>query len=434
MRWWYVTMNKNLNQLAWQTLFERYRILEEIEKNGIYYISARQIKKEREPRLMAKFDHTINLPYIFQKNKLSILPITRGNYAIAHFDAYHSFEQINQQIHRVNMPSYIQSIDCLQITSESIALNCALASGIIADFTGDVGIMPTVSGRMTSGNFDFNIKSIYSEKKLLIKVKNSQIEIDGAYEGEKYLSLVEAKIDLSDDFLVRQLYYPFRVWQSKITKPVKPIILIYSNGIYHLYEYAFVNKEEYSSLQLIKQKNYAIEDTQITHEDIINIIKKHKIVEEQNNIPFPQADSLDKLINLCELIVSNDYTKERITFNYDFDKRQTNYYVAAGVYLGLIKRPSCKPQELIKLTDYGQAIMKMSYKQRQLAYCRQILSHKVFNEVSTLYFKYGKMPDKLLIVEIMKNNNLYNINSESTYFRRASTVISWVDWIVNLIK
>lgn len=78
--------------------------------------------------------------------------------------------------------------------------------------------------------------------------------------------------------------------------------------------------------------------------------------------------------------------------------------------------------------------MKMSYKQRQLAYCRQILSHKVFNEVSTLYFKYGKMPDKLLIVEIMKNNNLYNINSESTYFRRASTVISWVDWIVNLIK
>lgn len=331
MRWWYVTMNKNLNQLAWQTLFERYRILEEIEKNGIYYISARQIKKEREPRLMAKFDYTINLPYIFQKNKLSILPITRGNYAIAHFDAYHSFEQINQQIHRVNMPSYIQSIDCLQITSESIALNCALASGIIADFTGDVGIMPTVSGRMTSGNFDFNIKSICSEKKLLIKVKNSQIEIDGAYEGEKYLSLVEAKIDLSDDFLVRQLYYPFRVWQSKITKPVKPIILIYSNGIYHLYEYAFVNKEEYSSLQLIKQKNYAIEDTQITHEDIINIIKKHKIVEEQNNIPFPQADSLDKLINLCELIVSNDYTKERITFNYDFDKRQTNYYVAAGV-------------------------------------------------------------------------------------------------------
>ena len=38
------------------------------------------------------------------------------------------------------------------------------------------------------------------------------------------------------------------------------------------------------------------------------------------------------------------------------------------------------------------------------------------------------------IEEIMKNNNLYNIDSESTYFRRASTVISWVDWIVNLIK
>ena len=38
------------------------------------------------------------------------------------------------------------------------------------------------------------------------------------------------------------------------------------------------------------------------------------------------------------------------------------------------------------------------------------------------------------IEEIMKNNNLYNIDSESTYFRRASTVSSWVDWIINLIK
>ena len=80
----------SLNEAAWRVLFERHKILEHIEKNRVCYISANQIKKEREPRLMTKFDHTINLPPIFAKNGLSILPVTRGDYAIAHFDAYHS--------------------------------------------------------------------------------------------------------------------------------------------------------------------------------------------------------------------------------------------------------------------------------------------------------------------------------------------------------
>ena len=173
----------NLNQIAWETLFKRYKILEEVDKNGIFYISADQIKKEREPRLMAKFDHTINLPPIFAKNKLSILPITRGDYAIAHFDAYHPFEDTNPEIHQVSMPSYIQSIDSNNITSETVALNCAVATGIIADFTEDFNILPTVSGRMGSGYFNFNIKDVITKKTLNIDVKNSQIEIDAAYEG-----------------------------------------------------------------------------------------------------------------------------------------------------------------------------------------------------------------------------------------------------------
>ena len=225
-------MSKNLNQSAWEILFERYKIIKEIEKNGIFYISANQIKKEREPRLMAKFDHTTNLPPIFAQNKLSILPITRGDYAIAHFDAYHEFESDNDnEINQVSMPSYIQSIDSNNITSETIALNCATATGIIADFTEDFDIIPTVSGRMKSGNFNFNIKDVITNKSLNVGVQNSQIEIDAAYEGVNYLSLIEAKIDISDDFLIRQLYFPYRTWKDKIAKPIKPIFLVYSNGI-----------------------------------------------------------------------------------------------------------------------------------------------------------------------------------------------------------
>ena len=34
----------------------------------------------------------------------------------------------------------------------------------------------------------------------------------------------------------------------------------------------------------------------------------------------------------------------------------------------------------------------------------------------------------------MKSAKLYNIDSEQTYKRRASTVISWINWILELIE
>lgn len=421
-------MSDSLNQAAWTILFERHKILEEIEDKGVCYISANQIKKEREPRLMAKFDHTINLPKIFADNKLSILPITRGDYAIAHFDAYHSFEPINAEISRVSMPAYIQSINSSNIPSEAIALNCAIATGIIADFTGDIDIIPTVSGRMGSGNFDFKIRDTITDKHIKVDVSNSQIEIDAAYEGVNFLSLIEAKRDISEDFLVRQLYYPYRVWQSRVTKPVKPIFLVFSNGIYHLYEYKFIKHNEYSSIELVKQKNYSIEDTEITIEDIISVLENVKLESEPQYVPFPQADSFERVINLCELLSgSGEYDREKITQNYAFDTRQTSYYTAAGIYLGLIKPRS------FKLTDSGAAILQLNYKQRQLAYCQRILSHKAFYEVAKLYFARGQMPDKSEIVAIMKDSNLYNVSSDSTFTRRASTVRAWVEWIAGLI-
>ena len=77
-----------LNDTAWQELFDKYDILGNIQRNGQFIISSNQIKEFREPRLMTKFDHRINLPTIFADNGLAILPITRGDYIISSFSAY----------------------------------------------------------------------------------------------------------------------------------------------------------------------------------------------------------------------------------------------------------------------------------------------------------------------------------------------------------
>ncbi|EDN7485605.1 hypothetical protein F3349_15970, partial [Listeria monocytogenes] len=57
-----------LNQTdeAWERLFEKYNILEVIERDGVFIISAQQIKEYREARLMTKFDHKANLPNLFK--------------------------------------------------------------------------------------------------------------------------------------------------------------------------------------------------------------------------------------------------------------------------------------------------------------------------------------------------------------------------------
>lgn len=421
------------NDEAWNKLFEKYDILNGIDKKGCFEITVEQIIEFREPRLMTKFDHTINLPELFARNKLSILPITRGSYVISHFNAYHDFEPGNSSVIKVSLPSYIQSLDDSEIKSEAIALNCAIASGIIADFTEDEDLIPTVSGRMGSGIFSFDIQNIKTMTKQHINVANSQIEIDAAYEGARYLTLFEAKRDLSRDFLVRQLYYPYRMWKDKVTKEVKSVFLIYSNGIYRMYEYAFEDPMEYSSLVLVKQQNYAIEDTEITIDDIMKIMKTVKIMGEPE-ISFPQADSFERVINLCELLNGQDLDRNAVTENYDFDVRQTNYYTDAARYLALLVKHKMNETISYSLSPLGKNILKMGYKKRQLALCECILSHKIFNDVLRVYLSKGIMPDRNEIVRLMKLANLYNVRADETFGRRASTIKHWVEWIVGLIN
>lgn len=424
---------KTLNDRAWEALFKKYDILSRINSEGKFEISSSQIKEFREPRLMAKFDHAINLPKIFSDNKLAILPITRGDYVISNFRAYHNFEDNETPIVKVSLPSYIQSLEVDNVASESVALNCAVAAGIVEDFLEDEDLVSTVSGRMGSGVFDFGIQNLQTGALNNISVNNSQIEIDGAYEGVNSLALFEAKRDLSTDFLIRQLYYPYRVWRDRVSKDVRPIFLVYSNGIYRLSEYAFEDPTSYNSLTLIKQKKYSIEDTTITTTDIEEIANTTPIIREPET-PFPQADRFDRVVNICELLLERELSRNDVTEEYAFDVRQTNYYTDAGRYLGLVEKYRANNSPTYRLTTDGKTILHMTYRKRQLELCRRILQHRVFAVALRAYFDSGIMPARNEIIQIMKNSNLYNVGEAKTFTRRASTVSGWINWIIELIN
>ena len=420
------------NDVAWEALFEKYQILFQINKDGLFSITSTQINEFREARLMTKFDHRSHLPKLFSDNQLSILPTTRGTYTIAKFEAFSNFENKIIPISRIDFPESIQSIDYQNVTSESTALNCAFVAGILDDFLDEKNLRPTVSGRMSSGEFDFQISG--QNQDLNIKVENAQIEIDGGYEGENGLYLIEAKNSISKDFLIRQLYYPFRLWSSKIEKPVHPIFLTYSNGIFYFKKYKFTDPNHYNSIELICEKRYAISQEIIKKKTILDLIDSVEIKEEPE-IAFPQADSFERIINLCELIHQNGgMTAHEITSNYDFDKRQTSYYTDATRYLELVKKDKKEGKIQYFLTKKGKGIFKLPVNERQIEFARLVLSHQVFKLSLNEIFDKNRSLSKSEIVEIMKTCNLRKIDSESTFERRASTISRWNKWILELIE
>ena len=68
----------------------------------------------------------------------------------------------------------------------------------------------------------------------------------------------------------------------------------------------------------------------------IQEILRDVTIEVEPNLPFPQADKFERVINLCELLNEKILNKDEVTAKYDFDARQTDYYTSAARYLGLI--------------------------------------------------------------------------------------------------
>ena len=429
--------------ITWTKLNDKHHILDAIKDKGYFIISAKQIGEFQEARLAVKFDYSDARPELFVKNNLSILPITRGDYYIFHINAYHNFESDTSKITYLTPPEHIKSLDVTSINSESKALNMAYISGILADFLEDENLLPTVSGRMSSESFAFYanvVGEVVTDEDSTVTVENSQIEIDAAYEGVKSLALMEAKRDLTDNFLIRQLYYPFRTWQQKMAKkPVRPVFLIYSNSIFYLYEYRFNDLQHYNSLELVKHKRYCLEDTHISVEDVQKILKKLRFNKEPN-IQFPQANSFERVINICELLYINDVEKNFITEEYSFDVRQSSYYLDAARYLGLVEKSlDLDGHDCYTLTQLGKSLFSMSYKQRQAKLIETILSYKSFYLTYEAYRNNNEMPSKAEIVSYIRQAGVVDPKtglpySDSTNKRRASTVSAWVRWIINTIN
>jgi hypothetical protein len=426
-------MNKskiNKKDANWEKLFEEHRILAKIERKGFFHISSDEINKYRESRLMTNFDHKTSLPKLFKDNGLSILPITRGSYVIAQFEAYHELcDDKSLEKDAFDFPEGIESINRDNLYSESASLHCAHVCGIIDDLMGEEA-KHTVSGRMSTSSFQFSVQDNRC-KRFELSVENSQCEIDGGFESANKLMIIEAKNFAYEDFLIRQLYYPYRLWVGKISKEVVPVFMTYSNDVFHFFVFRFTDLKSYNSIELVEQKKYILSPETITLNDIEAILESVKIVSEPE-VPFPQADSFERVIDLLGLLMEKDLTKDEITNNYLFDKRQSDYYVNSVIYLNLAERKKKDKVTVYCISPLGKEIMSKAHKQKLLRLVQQVLKHEPFNRVLELSLKKAALLTKDETCSIMKDCNLYKVGTDKTYGRRASTVVRWIDWILGL--
>ncbi|HKQ52793.1 MAG TPA: hypothetical protein VJT74_10515, partial [Pyrinomonadaceae bacterium] len=396
---------------AWEELFKRHNILEEIDRHGVYQISSKAINELHEARLMTKFDHQVQLPEIFKKNHLTIQPNTRGTYLVGRFDSYQKVaDDPSVPVEGLPFPRRIETIDPANLYSESAVLMCAYYTGIIDGALGREMVL-TAFGRMSAGSFDYQIRNNQTGEFHEIKVEGAQMEIDAGFEGEDTFAIVEAKNQAVTDFHVRQLYYPYRAWLERTGKRVVPVFLSYSNAnsVFSLHVFRFNEPRLYNSIELVEQRKFQVVPSGIERETIREALVRAKVKPEPAGVPFPQADSFERIVDLLAQLygAGGTLSKDYVTSNYDFDSRQTLYYAQAAAYLGLVERRNSAGQGVTySLTERGAAVMSRYPQARNLALVECILERNVFNRALKIYFESGRRPSSEQVEEIMKRAGL----------------------------
>ena len=373
--------------------------------------------------MVTKFDYSQALPAVMKEYGICILPNTTGTYILGKFNIFKDFPKETEQVQAVEFPSWIESIDPYNIQSESIAITAATITPMFADFFNDDALIGTVSGRMGSGQFDFFV----GDNK--INVKSSQIEIDGALESPDRFVLLEGKNILHDDFIVRQLYYPYRTFMDKINKPIHSVFITYSNNVYRLMEYKFNDYLHYDSCEFVREKKYCIDNETISFQDIIDVFKNTKINDDTYGAPFIQCDSFSKIINIIEMLEKNgSMTETDIVDLFGFTPRQGNYYFNGCRYINLVQKDNAGN---ITLTDRGKGLIHLTYKERQLKIVSYIIEHRLFNNLLKTYIDTKKTIERSYVKRMMK---YYNVCGEGSIDRRSLTALSWFNWILSLTQ
>jgi hypothetical protein len=253
-----------MNHKPWQSIFDSYNIYEHDFTKAPFVLTAEQIKRatahfttttEREVRVLCKQDTRESRPQIFIENNLFILPVRNGLYAIIQGEGYIDIPKITTQPIVYNSKLDFPLETSLIGNSEMQHLDFAYASSLIRSFLNDDSLVLTIRGRKYTPKFEF-YAGIHHQ---LISTESVQTEVDAGYEGRNQIVLIEAKNSITNNTIIRQLYYPFRQWQIHSKKKVNVLFFEKRKKNYSLWKFGFTEPDNYNSISLLDSAIFEID-------------------------------------------------------------------------------------------------------------------------------------------------------------------------------
>lgn len=249
-----------MNSVPWKAIFDKYRIHKHNFIKSPFTISAGQIKtatahfkqtNEKEVRILCKQDCREDRPDVFIENELFLLPIKNGTYVIVKGEGYVDIPTIPDAT-KIYKSKLNFTLDTSKVgNSEMQHLDFAYATSLIRSFLNDDTLVLTIRGRKYTPQFSFNID------KQRIDVESVQTEVDAGYEGSNQIALIEAKNIKTTNVIIRQLFYPFRQWSHYSKKKVITLFFEKRLNYYSLWQFEFLDKNNYNSIQL--HKSYKVQ-------------------------------------------------------------------------------------------------------------------------------------------------------------------------------
>lgn len=434
---------------AWEKIFSELNVLEKIEFDDVFIITAKQINEltGMQARILARMDSSDSRPIIFEDNNLCILQAgKRGSYVIGRFDAFTVPEYDKAREVRIIPDAAYKVNNPLKISREPDAILSAFNYGMFSDVLKAHGVesdLKMVSfGRRGCKPFDYNINLFDETGNTIIgthniEVNSTQMELDGVFEDPDSIIIVEAKQDKRTDFITRQLYYPYRALSEladKSEKEIYNVFLTSSNGSIFAHVYKVDDKMSYNSMRQIDCVRYDFFEP-ISISDIKEIVNNVQIVDEKPDTIFPQADNMDRVFKTLEILSKNKgIGAVEIGEKMGLTGRQGGYYSNACLYLGLVDRVKSGAKYVYSLTDFGKELMKLPWKEKNLKMVEAISRHFVFNHFIRQYLDNQKRPDRAEITDWLSNNIDKLCADNGTPSRRASTVLGWIDWVIQITE
>jgi len=409
------------NDLAWRRYIQETGT---VLDGRIYEIQAEDLKRiaRREPRLLTKFDRPEQLPKVLREHDYVLLSIRNGRYLLFPGDIFASVP---------TAPKPAAFSPALEFPLRTVGrgagemqyLDYAYSAGIISSFADAGCLYLTIRGREFTGAFDFFVGRVG------ISLDKVQIEVDGGYEGERDIVLVEAKIGSVGSFNIRQLYYPYRRFQALVpSKRVRCLLFTFDlrGAVYALHEFEFPHPEHLDSIRHVRSGAYTIGEMKPLALDTLIDVR----FETSNNI-VPQADDLNRILELLNAIQLGHDNAAAVAEYFSFAPRQSSYYREAAEYLGLVERRD----GIYFLTDHGNNFLSQLPEDQRTYIAKLVVNSWVFRELVHIarergYFSAADIEAVIVRATGPGGGRRYG---GTTIGRRRQTIFAWIRWLAERV-